>query len=1273
MCSPSLFAEVEGEFWGEGTGEYRSVVNEAFVPFIEWRNACRQPQPSTMLDGLLPGDFSASLEVAGDRRVGVVGLNTAFLQLTGGDYLNKLSWSPQQFHAACGGDGPDWVAEHDVCLLLTHHGPMWLNDDCRNQVYPEINPAGRFAVHLFGHMHENVIGSTSIGGGQILRQWQGNSLFSREPWGDPPKIERRHGYAVGCIEFDDRKATIRHWPRKSVDGVNGIRLIPDHAGCVLCADEGTASEELPLRKRKFVATRFTSDNGLSRRQAHLIAAYRQAALALIDIVDLANLPEDDRHIAMQRFMLRQLYIPLRLTLDQPKADGQDEETLVEWELRRERIRLSSAGRTQEDVDIADTEVTSHSLGDLLAGRRNDPKELTEPGLEPKTGLANRVSRLVILGDPGGGKTTLLRWLATAWLLRTERPSDAAELPDVGSLPEGALLPILVRCRQLDREALGECTLADILLQALRPMELKLPDGDLAALIEALVQQLDCGGAALLIDGLDEITDPQLRSRFCGQLNTIATQYVLAPLIVTSRIVGYREMPRRLGQGFRHATLADLTAEAKDDFVRRWCEAVERDPTRRHDEQAKLLAGIHDASRRIERLTGNPMLLTTMALVQRKVGRLPARRHKLYEEAVGVLLNWRGDVDAPLDADEAWPQLEYLAWAMCDRGEQQLRRDQVLDLLDAVRREYPHIRPLMQHTPEEFLRLVESRTRLLVEVGAQQHNGRQTPVYEFRHLSIQEYLAAVALIRGHFPGHDPAKSLADRIRPLAGKMEKARRPYNLGDEYQVSENWREVLRLCIAACNDDDVDSALRTVLGEAFTGAESNASPELPPAEQARPRAILAALCLADEPNASQSAADQVFRSFAAVVGERDGLSRASTGLDHAALEVAASVWSESLEFTLTAEFLRRDSARRGGVGGLPGMISVQRAFGQRSAPQAGGADEHQLDAAWTQLQIDRMRDVDDIVAVAGALAMLEALFNQNTRFTDGLAPALLDLTSRGAAAAHAACWTIYWLIERDGWKSEDSELGPLLRLMPGGSMTATDPEVLRWLANLARQIRSPHFTPGLLVMISNESENVRHAAIKALGQISDPYTVEPLLSLLTHESEGTRNAAIEALGNIGAPGAFEPIVGLLSNESAGTRESVINALGGFPDTRAVDALIGLLSHESARTRDSAIAALGRNTDQRATEALLKLLSHQSSEIRVAAMGSLARNRDESEDLVLLSRDVDGISPWLDPVTPIDRARIERAASELGMAVSEVRERYIALATTFGLRLEDGA
>ena len=74
--------------------------------------------------------------------------------------------------------------------------------------------------------------------------------------------------------------------------------------------------------------------------------------------------------------------------------------------------------------------------------------------------------------------------------------------------------------------------------------------------------------------------------------------------------------------------------------------------------------------------------------------LPSRRADLYWEAVQVLLNWRAEVDAPIDDQEAVPQLEYLAFEMCRRGVQRLREDEVLELWEQMRGEFKTLRRIV---------------------------------------------------------------------------------------------------------------------------------------------------------------------------------------------------------------------------------------------------------------------------------------------------------------------------------------------------------------------------------------------------------------------------------------------------------------------------------------------------------------------------------------------------------------------------------------------------
>jgi predicted MPP superfamily phosphohydrolase len=70
------FKEIADKFWS-GKG-YQRVIVDAFQEYDRWwSDAPGRPDTAS---GLLPGDFSITLTVRG-HKVGIVGLNTAFLQL----------------------------------------------------------------------------------------------------------------------------------------------------------------------------------------------------------------------------------------------------------------------------------------------------------------------------------------------------------------------------------------------------------------------------------------------------------------------------------------------------------------------------------------------------------------------------------------------------------------------------------------------------------------------------------------------------------------------------------------------------------------------------------------------------------------------------------------------------------------------------------------------------------------------------------------------------------------------------------------------------------------------------------------------------------------------------------------------------------------------------------------------------------------------------------------------------------------------------------------
>jgi predicted MPP superfamily phosphohydrolase len=217
--------DVQSEFWSNPGSPYRATVEAAFQNYRAWWD--RAPHKPAIRTGMLPGDFSATIEKEG-ARLGIVGLNSTFLQLTGGDYTGRLAVDALQFKKACEDDGPQWVKRHRANVLVTHQPPDWLTPAAREQLRGEITGYGYFVVHLFGHMHEARYVSSAEGGADVCRASQGTSLFGLEYVSEGKKVDRRHGYAAGRIRIDGTTGSYTLWPRKAFRPSGQWNFAPDH-------------------------------------------------------------------------------------------------------------------------------------------------------------------------------------------------------------------------------------------------------------------------------------------------------------------------------------------------------------------------------------------------------------------------------------------------------------------------------------------------------------------------------------------------------------------------------------------------------------------------------------------------------------------------------------------------------------------------------------------------------------------------------------------------------------------------------------------------------------------------------------------------------------------------------------------------------------------------------------------------------------------------------------------------------------------------------------
>lgn len=492
---------------------------------------------------------------------------------------------------------------------------------------------------------------------------------------------------------------------------DGRPLAQSLADRVVTADEQV---EGPLNAWEYLAPRAAiSESKLDEAKSR----YEQYLHAELGEITLEGLPVDE-DAGVRRIALEDLYVPLRIrradVADPPGSatDSSDE----------------SETSSEDDVRFSEYEY-AEELGPVLH---------SEP-------------RIAILADPGSGKSTLIKRLAIAYSSEAHRRKISDNLPRTG------WLPLFIRCRTLGDDA--TMPLRSILSQI--PVRGEFPEVK-EAFEELVSSSLRTGKVLLLIDGLDEIASAKDRMGFVLQLRTFLATYPNVALVLTSRKAGFRAVAGAVSGICTWYGLDDFSDDDIRELTRSW-HATLISQSEKADLEAQNLAGTIIVTDRVKRLARNPLLLTTLLLVRRWVGDLPRKRSVLYEKAIEVLLmTWNVEAHEPIERDEAIPQLAFVAHSMTVQGRQRINAHDLSRLLSAAREQMPEIFGFTRITVSQFVDRIESRSSLLVMMGHEVERGELVPVYEFRHLTFQEYLTAVALVDGYYDGHESGDDLVDQL-------------------------------------------------------------------------------------------------------------------------------------------------------------------------------------------------------------------------------------------------------------------------------------------------------------------------------------------------------------------------------------------------------------------------------------------------------------------------------------------------------------------------------
>ena len=440
------------------------------------------------------------------------------------------------------------------------------------------------------------------------------------------------------------------------------------------------------------------------------------------------------HVPQERVLLQDQYIPIEVTLER---------------------------RYKHDIET----IRGYAESEAELPKIYAPKRMAEETRKEQVKweeARKKHQKLIVLADPGMGKSTLLRMeaLKIATEGRGQRAEGRREEKKEEEWVDEVVFPLFLRLSDL---AATEKEVIDIV-----PELIKKEYGTAAVIEPLLKKKLRQGKCVLLLDALDEVPKEE-RLELGRKLNSFARNYD-CPIVCTSRIVGYGG---RFLDGAKEVEIVPFNKQQREAYIKYWftnaAEYLE-------DETVSTQGLIRELKNKpqISGLAHNPLLLSLLcSLYQVKELELPARRTQIYHQAVEYMLrDWSKENERKLQ-QEGWvlaktELLEFLAYHLSCKNKEVFLLADVWESLNKY---------LSQEKKADFQQV--SVADLLDELteadGIIQKLSRNGDYYLFLHRTFQEYLTAAYLCK---------------------KIENKKRKNKHAENNQKSKNQRQGIKLVI---------------------------------------------------------------------------------------------------------------------------------------------------------------------------------------------------------------------------------------------------------------------------------------------------------------------------------------------------------------------------------------------------------------------------------------------------------------------------------------------
>lgn len=350
---------------------------------------------------------------------------------------------------------------------------------------------------------------------------------------------------------------------------------------------------------------------------------------------------------------------------------------------------------------------------------------TQKKIPSKQIFTNTTSHVAVLGQPGAGKTTLMKFICQS------------VLHDESYYPKEITIPILIRLRDLNPKFINRTEKAPIintlfdtlgLVLEIRNKDIKEEDVILAKerILLPLLEELKC---VIILDGFDELTESKSKDAVIEDIKKLILSLNSSRLVLTSRSSDFNYSFENLSV----LEICSLNEYQIKEFANKWLDDTARVENFLNELKASPFFDT----------TIRPLTLGHLCAIFERSGKIPDKPKTVYRKIINLLLEeWdeqrgvrRTSSYSSFELDRKFEFLCRLSYELTVEYKKTTFSDSDLKLIyGRVYADYD----LKKNEADNVVREIESHTGLLVEVGYRS--------YEFAHKSIQEFLCAEHLVK-----------------------------------------------------------------------------------------------------------------------------------------------------------------------------------------------------------------------------------------------------------------------------------------------------------------------------------------------------------------------------------------------------------------------------------------------------------------------------------------------------------------------------------------------